>query len=132
MFWIHHKISGQRPKGIQCTDVNPVWAACGKDIAGDDVALPEGAICLQWTNRDNNLCIADYGGPIWTYQLGPKGNAINQETFCVTIGSPDARTGAPCLDAHKVVCVFLPGSAAYTWVKNINSPPTVTLRKGTH
>lgn len=46
---------GQRLKGVYCTDVNPIGTDCGKDINGDDVVLPEGAICLQWKNRDNNV-----------------------------------------------------------------------------
>lgn len=67
--------------------------------------------------------MADYGGPIWVYSLDSKGKIVGQqETFCFTVGSPDARSGAPCLDAHKVVCMFLPGVVS-DWIKNVITPP---------
>lgn len=43
---------GQKPKGVVCTDVNPIGASCG-----DDVITPDNAVCLQWTDRDNNICV---------------------------------------------------------------------------
>ena len=67
---------GEKPKGVVCTDVNPTSEKCGDE-------QPENTVCLQWSDRDNNICMGksklsirtsskylftgDYGGPIWAY-----------------------------------------------------------------
>ena len=103
---------GTKPKGVVCTDLNIVDSAqCRKFGTEADVhTVPEGIACLQWSDRDNNLCAGDYGGPIYAYKTNAKGEAIEQESFCLAIGSPDVRRNANCQDGHTVFCQFyIPG-----------------------
>ena len=41
---------GEKPKGVVCTDVNPTSEKCGDE-------QPENTVCLQWSDRDNNICM---------------------------------------------------------------------------
>lgn len=47
------------PKGLVCTDVSPIPNA---DCTALGFTLPEDVICLKWEDRDNNVCIGDFGG----------------------------------------------------------------------
>lgn len=69
------------------------------------------------------ILTGDYGGPIWTYKEDAKLKVTSQEVFCISAGSPDVRSGAPCLDAHKVTCMFVPGAVKDWMDKIIASPP---------
>lgn len=53
---------GTRPHGIRCTDVNPIQCPANP-VLGTAPNYPEDgtAICLQWTDRPNNICIGDLG-----------------------------------------------------------------------
>lgn len=55
---------GTNPKGVLCTDLNLVAStACRKfGTVSDTFTVPDGIACLQWSNRENNLCVGDYGG----------------------------------------------------------------------
>jgi hypothetical protein len=57
-------------------------------------------------------------GPVYAYQADAAGKITAFETFCTSVGSPDVRTGAPCLDAHKVICTFLPGKVK-DWIDGV-------------
>lgn len=57
-------------------------------------------------------------GPIYAYQKDKKGKVINQEAFCIAVGSPDTKFGTSCLDGHTVYCQFISGAAA-RWAVNI-------------
>lgn len=52
-----------------------------------------GQLCIQWPDNDRNLCVGDYGGPIYAYKNDEKGNPIvaSQEVICTAIGSPNVR-----------------------------------------
>lgn len=58
-------------------------------------------------------------GSVLAYETDAKGVITKQESFCITIGSPDVRTGAKCLDAHTTACIFLDTAKAAAWIKNI-------------
>ena len=68
--------------------------------------VPDTIACLQWSDRDNNLCAGDYGGPIYAYKTNAKGEVTEQKSFCMAIGSPDVRRNANCQDGHTVFCQF--------------------------
>lgn len=59
---------------------------------------------------------------MWAYQADAKGKVTSQQVFCISVGSPDQRSGAPCLDAHRVICMFVPG-AVKLWMDNIVAAP---------
>ena len=57
--------AGATVKGLMCTDMNPIsWTDCTTTTDGTTVTMPvDGtAICLEWLDRDNNVCMGDYGG----------------------------------------------------------------------
>ena len=133
-----------KPKGLMCTDVNPISKMeCETTTDGSMVMMPDEAICLVWTNKENNLCMGDYGGklftckkilknfnfqlffpiyfslgPIWAYDVDMKGKQTSSQLFCIAVTSPNARAGGSCQDAHKVICEFTPGKVK-EWVTNV-------------
>lgn len=48
---------GTKPKGLTCTDVNLVQDECTSLVTGEAIELGEGQMCLQWPDRDNNICV---------------------------------------------------------------------------
>lgn len=143
---------GTKPKGVMCTEMNYVEPArCAETFDPTRTyTIPTGTVCLQWPDRTNNACVGDFGGnkffyktkilvfmcllflplgPVYAYKLDAKGNVVDQEVFCTMIGSPNLRSGSPCLDAHITVCTFLPGPIGMgnmnptNWAANIINPP---------
>lgn len=55
---------GEKSKGVVCTDVQIVAdASCKKYGTVSDVhTVPAGMVCVQWSNKDNNVCVGDFGG----------------------------------------------------------------------
>lgn len=56
--------------GVVCTDLNKQVATECKNLPSDEAAVtvPAGDVCIQWPDRDNNVCVADYGGLFWPAQ----------------------------------------------------------------
>lgn len=80
---------GEKSKGVVCTDVNLVPdTECKKNPSTDLFDLPEGYACFQWVDRDNNICVGDYGGSIYAYETDSKGVILYQEAMCIAVGSP--------------------------------------------
>lgn len=55
---------GDRGKGVFCTDMRLVDASngfCKAHGSPHPVYPPDGLACLQWSDRDNNVCAGDYG-----------------------------------------------------------------------
>lgn len=112
---------GKKPKVMQCTEVNLV--ANDKCVNPQDPTMtytvPDTFACIQWPSMENNLCAGDFGGPIYIYQLDPKGAAINQQVFCSAVGSPDIRhPSSGCLDGHTTYCQFMT-DPLYNWIGKI-------------
>lgn len=60
----------QRPRGLICVDMNPIsFDECTTTTDGTTVNMPDDgtAICLQWLDRDNNVCMGDYGGDLFEF-----------------------------------------------------------------
>lgn len=53
---------GVRPRVLQCTDVKPISLEKCRDDHNADI--PDESICLEWPDRENNVCPGDYGGII--------------------------------------------------------------------
>lgn len=111
---------GTRSKGVVCTDVNFVKNEECKDALEDakNTVYPvaDGLACLVWPEKENNVCVGDYGGPVFVVKVtDPKKGTIDlstQEVACVLIGSPNVRENSQCLDGHANLCQFLPGPPA--------------------
>lgn len=116
---------GEKAKGVRCTEVKIVPNdQCKKYGTPSDLhTVPEGLACVQWPDRDNNICAGDYGGkneihrdfliyfffisykgPIYAYDTDEKGVISSKKTVCLTIGSPDYRPNAPCQGGQTVFC----------------------------
>ena len=110
---------GEKTKGVICTDVDIVEdAKCRKyGTANEFHTVPAGMSCIQWSNLDNNVCIGDYGGPIYAYKTDDKGKIIEGDVVCNTVGSPDVRPNAPCKDGHTVYCQLI-DSGIDSWIIN--------------
>lgn len=107
--------NGERSRYIQCAAMNIIddGASCTDD-AGNQITLLDGQVCLKWTDRANNACVGDFGGPVYAYNLNDK-KAIDistQEVVCTLVGSPNVRTGTPCLDGHVTICTLMSGPIA--------------------
>ena len=84
--WINNK--RERPKGVVCTEVNFIKSGeCQKYPSTELFELPEGYACFQWADRDNNLCVGDFGGSIYAYELDSKGILKYQQPMCIAVGS---------------------------------------------
>lgn len=78
-----------RPKGVVCTEVNFISSGqCKKYPSDEFFELPEGYACFQWPDRENNLCVGDFGGSIYAYENDSKGVLKYQQPMCIAVGSP--------------------------------------------
>ncbi|KAG5671435.1 hypothetical protein PVAND_001631 [Polypedilum vanderplanki] len=74
-------------------------------------------ICTFWTDRDNNACNNDFGGPLYLYSYN--GTKFTQSVVGMASYSPDYRPNAPCYGGQKIVNV---NTAFYVpWITNIIS-----------
>ena len=126
---------GERAKGVVCTEVNFVTdpAKCKEPYAADDAepfVAPAFQYCMQWPDRDNNVCVGDFGGPVYAYKVDEKNVPIpaSQEVVCTLVGSPNVRKNAPCLDGHITFCTVASGAKGATgmgpaaWIDLIFNP----------
>lgn len=93
---------GAKSKGVTCVDINVINPNTGACIGanGQAATLPPGILCIQ--SRDEaNLCVGDFGGPIYAYSVDEKGVVNKYKTIGLAIGSPDVRSNAPCLGTKK-------------------------------
>lgn len=122
------------PTGVICTEVNFITdpLLC-KEPYGDAAAFPIPAYqyCLKFPDLDNNACIGDFGGPVYSYKLREYDGAINvnnQEVVCTLVGSPNVRKNAPCLDGHITFCTVTAGlrgalgMGPSAWLESIINP----------
>lgn len=118
--WVNNK--GEKAKGMTCTELNLVpTGQCKKLGTTEFLTQPEGIACFQWANKDNNMCVGDYGSSIYAYEVDPvTGESSTQEIMCIAIGSPDVRANAPCQDGHTIYCEFW-STPLVDWVNSIKA-----------
>lgn len=83
---------------------------CKEPYAATPFTIPAASFCLEWPDRDNNVCVGDFGGPVYAYKLDAKGavDPKTQSVICTLTGSPNVRKNAPCLDGHITFCFSTP------------------------
>lgn len=86
--------------------------------ANDFHVVPEGLACFQWSDRDNNLCVGDYGGPIYTYRIDEDGE-YEETVYFIAIGSPDVRLNSPCQGGHTIFAQLILFDNLGKWARAI-------------
>lgn len=94
---------GTKPKDVICTEIDLVESTkCKKyGTTADLHTVPEGLACFQWSDRDNNVCVGDYGGPIYMHRIDEDGD-LDETLYFIAVGSPDVRENSLCQGGHTV------------------------------
>lgn len=81
------------PKTLMCTDIFGVTAeTCA--------TMNPSTFCTEWSDKENNVCNGDYGGPVYTYSYS--GKTITQTVVGIASFAPNVNPGLPCLSGHRV------------------------------
>lgn len=80
------------PKTLKCTDLYGQTSA--------DCSTLANTVCTYWTDRDNNICTNDYGGPLYRYSYVDK--TITQYVVALASYSPNL-SSASCTGRQKIV-----------------------------